>query len=216
MRRSLICALALAGVLAMAAPASGEIIEIGRVEPPATPSCPSNPCLAVSRTTGFQVKVGDTGNLTVAPKAGRLVAFTVTLARPDDNQINFFNTNLGGEPQARVSVLKPSRDRKRYKLVGQGEIVTLTPYLGMTAQFPLLETLRVNQGDVIALTVPTWAPTLAVGLDRKDAWRSSRSENACDDTRGQSAMAELGGKAPFACLYRTARLAYSATLIATP
>ena len=29
------------------------------------------------------------------PVNGRLVAFTLQLAKPDDNQINFFNSNLG-------------------------------------------------------------------------------------------------------------------------
>ena len=29
-----------------------DIIEVGKLDPPATPSCPTKPCLAVSRTTG--------------------------------------------------------------------------------------------------------------------------------------------------------------------
>ena len=216
MRRCLSIVLALGAVLIGAPAASAEIIEVGRIDNPAPPSCPANPCLAVSRTSGFQVKVGDTANLMTAPKAGRVVAFTMALAKPDDNQINFFNTNLGGEPQARISVFKPSKDRKRYKLTGQGELVNLTPYLGQTAQFPLVQTLRVAQGDVIGLTVPTWAPSLAVGLERKDGWRASRPKASCDDTRGQAAMQRVSGKVPFDCLYRTARLTYSATLISTP
>jgi hypothetical protein len=49
-------------VLAVPAVAPATIAEVG-VIPPTTspetvPSCPASPCLAVSRTTGFQIKVG--------------------------------------------------------------------------------------------------------------------------------------------------------------
>jgi hypothetical protein len=152
----------------------------------------------------------------ISPVNGRLVAFTLQLAKPDDNQINFFNTNLGGAPQARIAVLRLGDDRRTYKLTAQGELWDLTPYLGMTAQFPLNRTLIVRQGDLIALTVPTWAPTLAVGQDRKDGWRADRSATACDDTTAQTALQNLKGTAQFPCLYRTARLTYTATVISTP
>ena len=39
-------------------------------EPETVPSCPASPCLAVSRTTGFQVKVGTNTTLMSAPRAG--------------------------------------------------------------------------------------------------------------------------------------------------
>jgi hypothetical protein len=202
--------------LVAAAPAYATLTEIGHQDNPPAPSCPSSPCLAVSRTTGFQAKVGDTRNPMVSPVDGRLVAFTLQLAKPDDNQVNFFNTNLGGAPQARIAVLRLGADKKTYKLTAQGELWDLTPYLGMTAQFPLNRTLIVRKGDVVALTVPTWAPTLAVGQDRKDGWRADRSADACDDTKAQTALQTLKGTAPFPCLYRTARLTYTATVISTP
>ncbi|HEX3317897.1 MAG TPA: hypothetical protein VHR88_07760 [Solirubrobacteraceae bacterium] len=202
--------------LAFATPASATSTEIGHQDNPPAASCPGSPCLAVSRTTGFQAKIGDTRNPMVSSVNGRLVAFTLQLAKPDDNQINFFNSNLGGAPQARISVLRLQSDKKTYKLTGQSELWDLTPYLGMTAQFPLARTIIVRQGDLIALTVPTWAPTLAVGQDRKDGWRADRSATACDDTKAQAALQSLKGAAPFPCLYRTARLTYTATVISTP
>jgi hypothetical protein len=216
MHRVLVAIATIFAVLATAAPAWATLTEIGHTDNPPAPSCPGSPCLAVSRTTGFQAKIGDNRTPLIAPTDGRLVAFTLTMAKPDDNQIQFFNTNLGGAPQARVSVLRLTRDRRRYKLTAQGELWDLTPYLGMTAQFPLNRTLIVRQGDLIALTVPTWAPTLAVGQDRKDGWRADRPENACDDTRAQTALQQLKAISPFPCLYRTARLTYTATLISTP
>src|SRR5438034_3193462 len=116
----LLASLVLALVLPAVAPATlAELGVIPATTPPTVPSCPGSPCLAVSRTTGFQAKIGDTKNPMASPVEGRLVAFTLTLAKPDDNQINFFNTNLGGAPQAQIAVLALSRDRKRYKLTGQ-------------------------------------------------------------------------------------------------
>jgi hypothetical protein len=217
MLRKLVIIATIAGAaLAFAAPAWATTTEIGHFDNPPAPSCPGSPCLAVSRTTGFQAKVGDTKNPMVSPVNGRLVAFTLQLAKPDDNQINFFNTNLGGAPQARISVLRLGSDKKTYKLTGQGELWDVTPYLGQTAQFPLAHTLIVRQGDVIALTVPTWLPALAVGQDRKDGWRANRDPNSCDDTKAQSALQTVKATAPFPCLYRTARLTYTATVISTP
>ena len=69
----------LALVLALPAGSQATLTEVG-VIPPTTnpetvPSCPGSPCLAVSRTTGFQVKVGTTHNQQTAPRAG-----TVALA----------------------------------------------------------------------------------------------------------------------------------------
>jgi hypothetical protein len=216
MLRKLVAIVTFALALAAAAPAWATTTEIGHQDNPPAPSCPGSPCLAVSRTTGFQAKVGDTRNPMVSTVNGRLVAWTLQLAKPDDNQINFFNTNLGGAPQARISVLRLGADKKTYKLTAQSELWDLTPYLGMTAQFPLARTIIVRQGDLIALTVPTWAPTLAVGQDRKDGWRADRAMGACDDTKAQTALQTLKGTAPFPCLYRTARLTYTATVISTP
>ena len=52
--------LALALALPAAAPATlSEVGVIGATSPATAPSCPASPCLAVSRTTGFQVKVGE-------------------------------------------------------------------------------------------------------------------------------------------------------------
>ena len=50
---------ALLAALVCATPASARIVEIGAEAAEATPTCPSSPCLAVSRTTGYQAKVVD-------------------------------------------------------------------------------------------------------------------------------------------------------------
>ncbi|MGA2165395.1 MAG: hypothetical protein ABSH36_13120 [Solirubrobacteraceae bacterium] len=183
--------------------------------PPTTPSCPTS-CLAVTRTTGYQVKVGKTRNVVAAPRNGTVVAWTISLGKPNATQIKYFNTNEGGTASAAIAVLAPQpKPNLAYKLVAQGPLVQLQPYFGKTAQFPLATTLQVKKGDVIALAVPTWAPALALGFTNETSWRASRVRSQCTNTSVQS-MQQLGTSVQYYCLYREARLTYSATLISTP
>ncbi len=209
-------ALALLAALALApAPADAKIIELGKTAQEPTPSCPTKPCLAVSRTTGYQVKVGAEENLFVAPRAGKIVAWTISLGKPTKKQIAFFNDSLGGPSSAGITVMRPGN--KLYgRVTGQSPIEQLTPYFGETVQFPLGRALNVKKGYVVALTVPTWAPALAVGFGNDTSWRASRPRGKCDETETQTAQTEPGAITRFTCLYRTARLTYSATLITEP
>jgi hypothetical protein len=211
----------LAGVaLALALPigALATLSEVGVIPattPPTTPSCPTS-CLAVTRTTGYQVKVGKTRTLVTVPRNGTVVAWTVSLGKPNATQIKYFNTNEGGTASAAIAVLAPQpKPNLAYKLVAQSPLVQLQPYFGKTAQFPLATTLQVKKGDVIALAVPTWAPALALGFTNETSWRASRLRTQCTNTSVQS-MQQLGTSVQYYCLYREARLTYSATLISTP
>jgi len=208
-------ALAVGVALALPAGASADIIEVGKLDPPATPSCPSKPCLAVSRTTGYQAKVGATRGLMTIPKNGRIVAWTISLGKPGTKQVNFFNDKLGGESQAQLTILNPRR-KLRSRAVAQGEPQKLTPYFGTTVQFALEKSIPVKKGWVIALTVPTWAPALAVGLGADTSWRASRGRGTCEDTSTQTTQTMPNQLAQYFCLYRTARLAYTATLVTDP
>src|SRR4051794_28901180 len=104
-RRPLIAALAAAAALAVPAAAGAEVIEIGANQPASPPSCPARPCLAVSRTTGYQAKVGTTRGVMTIPKTGRLVAWTIGLGNPGAQQTTFFNQRLGGESEAQLTIL---------------------------------------------------------------------------------------------------------------
>jgi len=94
--------------------------------------------------------------------------------------------------------------------------VKLQPYFGKTAQFPLASTIAVKKGDVVALTVPSWAPALALGFGKDTSWRASRPKGQCTTTSTQTTQMQLGINAQYYCLYQTARLSYSATLVSTP
>jgi hypothetical protein len=200
--------------LALPALAPAETQEVGTNVPEAAPSCPSSPCLAVSRTTGYQAKVGTTRGLMTVGQDGRLVSWTIALGNPGKKQVDFFNEKLGGEAQAQITVLKPG-PKLRYSVVSHGELVKLQPYFGKKVEIALQRTLRVRKGWVIGLTVPTWAPALAVNLPSDTSWRASRQKGACDDTDMQTAT-RPGTTVQFYCLYKTARVTYSARVIPTP
>jgi hypothetical protein len=218
-RKSTIALLAAAALtLALPAGSAATLSEVGvlpETTPPTAPSCPTS-CLAVTRTTGFQVKVGKTRNVLAAPREGTVVAWTIDLGTPNATQVKFFNTNEGGPPSAAIAVLRPQRKPAlAYKLIAQSPTILLTPYFGKTAQFPLATTIGVKKGDVIALAVPTWAPALALGFTNDTSWRASRPQKQCSTTSAQSVQ-QIGATVQYFCLYKQARLTYSATLISTP
>lgn len=182
------------------------------------PSCPTD-CIAVTRTTGYQAKVGGTRELFVVPRKGRIVAWQITLGNPNERQREFFAENFGGASRAAISVLQPVGDRKRdvrRRTVATSPYVRLGPYFGSTVEFPLLKALRVKKGQIIALSVPTWAPALSVGQPTETSWRASRSENCTDQATTQlQTVQSVGDEAMYKCHYRTARLTYRVLLIST-
>jgi hypothetical protein len=208
--------------LALAVPglATATITEVGVIPPTTpetTPSCPGSPCLAVSRTTGFQVKVATNKTLASIRKPGSIVAWTISLGKPNATQIKFFNANEGGAAEAGIAILAPQkRPNLTYKLVASSPTVKLEHYFGKTAQFPLERSIRVKKGYIVALTVPTWAPALALGFGKDTSWRASRQKKQCSSTSSQSTQTSIGTAVQYFCLYQTARLTYSATLISTP
>ncbi len=212
-----------AALLAIPGVALGTLSEVGLTtaqlaqptptQPP--PSCPANPCLAVSRTTGFQVKVGTQRDVLVVPRDGTIVAWTITLGNPNKTQVAFFNANEGGPASAGIAVLRGG-PKLSFRLLAQSPIVQLQPYFGMAAQFPLATTIPVVKGNIIALTVPTWAPALALGFGNDTSWRASRAPAKCTDTTTQTTQTAVSSVIKYTCLYRTARLTYSATLVSTP
>jgi len=214
----LLASLGLALALPTGSPAT--LVEVGvlpATTPATVPSCPASPCLAVSRTTGFQVKVGTAYQFLTAPRNGTIVAWTIMLGKPNATQIKFFNANEGGASQAGIAILRPQpKPGLTYKLIGQSPPVMLEPYFGKTAQFPLETTLAVKKGDIVALTVPSWAPALALGFGHETSWRASRPRSQCASTSAQSTHTQIGTPVQYFCLYQTARLTYSATFISTP
>lgn len=205
-------------VTAMPALAVAAISEVGPIPGETAlpdPACPAKPCLAISRTTGYQVKVGDARDTHVVKEDGRIVAWTIKLSRPGKKQIEFFEKNLGGESTAQLTVLRPGN--KLYaRVLAQGEPVELEPYFGQTAQFPLARSIPVKKGNVIGLSVPTWAPALAINQPGTVSWRASRPKGGCNDFSKATAQTSTNNITRFFCLYRTARITYTATVVSDP
>ena len=210
---------ALGCALAVPAAAFATLTEVGALPEttPPKPSCPERPCLAISKTTGFQAKVGDTRGVHVVPRDGRIVAWAVTLGEPGEEQTEFFDENLGGESEAQITILRPG-NKLYHRNIKVGPPKKLKKYFGQTVQFPLEETIKVEKGWVVGLTVPTWAPALAVNQPSTTSWRASRRKGQCDDFDRQTAQDESKEMkiSRFYCLYQTARVMYSATLVSTP
>jgi hypothetical protein len=218
---ALVAAVAFAAATGQAGAAPKTIV-LGAAAP-ANPSCPDN-CQAIGKTTGFQNTIGNTKSPFRAPFTGKMVAWSIKLSRPSTKQIEFFEDFFEGPAQARVSVLKPIMKQIKagnpvYKLKAQSPVEQLAPFFGTTTTFALQQPLTVKEGNIVALTVPTWAPAFAVGLGGNTAWQASRKRTKCNkasDIQAGRAQQGIGKDRSYGCVYKTARLLYSATVVARP
>ncbi|HEY0318393.1 MAG TPA: hypothetical protein VGC49_08880 [Solirubrobacterales bacterium] len=224
MSRYLQGAVAAVVLVALAVPAGGATaaniektsVILGNSSTVPDPSCPELPCQAVGSVTGFQVSNGQTKLPFLVPNEGTITAWTLTLAQPTNSQRSFFNGFFGTPPEARLSILHrvPGTNPPRYNLRRQGAIKVLSPYLGQTVRFG--SNLKVEKGDIVGITVPTWAPAFAQNLPADNVWRASRAPGTCTnstDIRQGEPQQTVGTRATYGCKYSTARLLYTATLV---
>jgi len=190
--------------------------------------CPREPCRATGRTTGFQVRQQKTrgGEVRMMPTKARrrngwLVAFSLTLGKPNKKQIRFFNRLWGGPAQVRVTILDPKprkpgsrrRHKWRFRVHNQSRPINITSFFGKKAWFTLKQRMHVERRHVIALTIPTWAPVLATDLPGKERWRSSRPKGRCNKLRNHTARQEVGKIRYWRCLHSTARLLFTGLVV---
>lgn len=213
-----VCLIALVAAVAAAGAAtpSRTTVVLGSTATTPDPSCPELPCQAVGSVTGFQVSTSQ-GTLPFrVPRSGKVKAWTLTLAQPTGKQRSFFNGFFGTPPEARLAILRrvPGTDPPRYNLRRQGSIHVLSPYLGQTVKFGA--SLEVEKGDIVGLTIPTWAPAFSQDLPASNAWRASREPGKCTNTtdvRQGQPQQRVGTRATYGCRYSTARLLYTATVV---
>ena len=195
--------------------ASAKIVELGAAIPKAAISCPEN-CQAVGRVTGYQGRGGPVAKPFVIPRSGKIIAFTIRLGNPDATQERFFEDLYGGPPQVRLSILRRGEKRgtrNNHRLLAQSPAFRLDPYFGTAPTFTLDKPLNVRAKNIVAITVPTWAPAFAVGLARDHWWRSSRVAKRCENVRQSAHQTRLNSVKVFGCTYFTARLYYTATYV---
>ncbi|MBA3264205.1 MAG: hypothetical protein H0T69_17405 [Thermoleophilaceae bacterium] len=223
MKRLLLLISAVSLTLGPAPAAGARVVELGAVpNNNAVPSCPADPCEAAVRVTALQGRIaGGRKNPYYIRRDGYIVAFTVQLSKPSDEQIAFFNDNFGSPPQVRLSVLRRGDTRKtrlNYRLISQSDVYDVDRYLGSSPTFVLDQPLRVKKTNWIAITVPMWAPIFSNNLTNSDWWRSSRAKDNCEPPRSldQFALQELRNVSVFGCTYHKARLLYTATYVPDP
>jgi hypothetical protein len=231
----------LAALVAIAWPGTAgstpaRVVVLGRTAATPTPSCPGKvvkgveivPCRVEGHVTGFQATAAGEARPYEAPFDGKLVAWSITLAKPSrvdtkttTDEVGFFDEFLGKPSQARIGVLRPVEGSKppKYTLVRQSPLELLNPYFGSTPIFALEHPLAVLRGQVIALTVPTWAPMFAFNVSEEDTWRGSRLPEHCsskEDIQGGHPQQGVGKTKTYGCFYSNARLLYTATLVKQP
>jgi hypothetical protein len=215
-----LAAIAVAGAaLALVPAASARVVELGATTSPAKSRCPDNPCEVVGRVTGYQGRSDTARNPFVVPREGNVVAFTVTLAKLQPTQMNYFSNLYGGQPKVRLSILRRSTRKKTrldHRLMAQSKTYDVSHFFGSTPTFALAQPLHVRRGYVVALTVPTWAPVFARDLSRANWWRASRRKKHCNDVTQHADQGRDGQITRYGCTYHTARLLYTATYVPDP
>ncbi len=233
MKRASIAAVAPALLLAglLPATASAKIIEVGATRPSAlvAPTCPpgatgSKCTIVLTGVTALEtISDGHTYPTTVN-QPGYIVAFTLGLSALNPNRATALSDlryldKTYGTTRARLTVLKPAGTARHrsWVVTAESQIFYLQPYLGEVVQFPLAIALPVTRGEVVALTVPTWAPVLSIGLPtKKFAYRQSRTTGCTTPSITNQTQSRVGTSAVYGCNYPGTRVEYSVTEITTP
>ena len=193
-----------------------------------TATCPDH-CLVEARVSGFQASVGRRWiDPFITPGRGRIVSWSIQLGSPRRRDTKAFNRKFG-EPKARLSVLKPVRVKRgrrsvtKYRLLRESPVERIRSLFGRTGDFRLSRPLKVGAHQVVALTVPTWAPAFALSGSKRSRWISSRAPSrrhgGCFASGGYANLdagaphQKLGSVRAYGCAYRGARLLYSATFV---
>jgi hypothetical protein len=216
MKRFLIAGAVLCA-LAVPQAASAKVIELGSSIPTAKVSCPDT-CTALTRVTGYVGRGVTAKNPYVIPRAGKIVAFTVRLGTPAAEQIQFFQDRFGRTPQVRLAILRRGKkrsSRRTHRLLAQSDAFKVEDFYGAAPTFVLDRPINVAKDNIAALTVPTWAPVLAVGLGRDTWWRSSRRRN-CTNVDQHAEQTKLLSVKVFGCTYFRERPYYTVTYVPNP
>jgi hypothetical protein len=186
------------------------------------------PCRVEGHVTGFQSIADGIARPYEAPYEGKIVAWSITLAKPSTtetetttDEVAFFDEFLGEPSEARIGILKPveGTNPPKYTLVRQSPLEVLNPFFGTTPIFALKHPLSILQGQVVALTVPTWAPMFAFNVSSENTWRGSRLPEHCsskEDIQDGNPQQGVGKTKTYGCYYSNARLLYTATLVKNP
>jgi len=202
---------------------------IGKTKNTPAPACPddtpSNPCTATGRVTGFMIKADGKKHPYNVFKTGKIVAWSINISKPTKDQYDFFGTlfqneTFGKHPSARIAVIK-NKGHHKYKLLKQSPAADLKADLGRKQTFTLEKPLKVHRGQVIALSLPTWATAFSRPVSASgNQWKASRRSKKCNvdrqhlqNAKASKAQQKVGSVKPYGCTYSGARLLYWAYFV---
>jgi hypothetical protein len=261
-----LAAAALVPLLALAPSADSAPVKrvvLGQATSKLEPNCGRNfsrDCIVEGKVTGYQIlRKGSVRKRTfVAPWSGKIVSWSISLSRPTKKVIRqggtdhpaqrpFFNDLFGSPASARISVLRRvDKDRNgppRWRMVRQSPVQILNPYFGRTVRFTLAQPINVLRNQMVALTIPTWAPAVwkprscsfnpISGVQDPDAcsraekaytWRGSRAKGKCklgvlengqpnDALKKTRPQQRVNSDRSYGCYYGSNVLLYTATMV---
>lgn len=237
-------------------------IVLGQATNRLEPNCGSNftrDCIVEGKVTGYQVfrKGSARKRGYVVPWSGQIVSWSISLSRPTRRNITkdgtehlaqspFFNDIFGSPASARIAVLRQVNKKEKgsptWRMVRQSPVQILNPYFGRTVHFALEKPLNVVQNQMVALTIPTWAPAIwkpracsfnaISGVQDPDAceragreytWRASRASTKCeiaapggepnDALQKTSPQQRVNSDRRYGCYYGENVLLYTATVV---
>lgn len=222
-----LCA-ALVATISISSAGASRAKVIGHTKHTPNPSCtknPNAPCSAIGKVTGFMTKADGKKRPFRISEDGAIVAWAIDLGKPSKESRNFFGDlfhkkRYGSHATGGIGILK-RKDDHNYKLVKASPIVDLQQSLGRKEIFTLKKPLRVQKGQVVALTVPTWASNFALNLNPdKNAWRASRKPAHCNVSRKHlknvkrsRPQTDPGSIRKYGCVYTGTRLLYWAYFV---
>jgi hypothetical protein len=202
---------------------------LGKSKTTPRPNCSGDSpdeCQITGQVTGFQRAINGDANKFKAPAAGRIVAWSIDLAKPSKDERNIFGeaakTNeFGTSPTAGVGILRKT-GKSEFKLLRATPILEVQRYYGSQPIFTLEHSLRVRKGDIVALTTATWLPAFSIkhqGPD--DVWVASRVKKNCEipaSVPAEDRLAyffahtrphrDVGSTRKYQCAYDSARILY--------
>ena len=211
--------------------ASAAIVEVGATASPLiSPVCPAgvsqvNCTIVLTQVTALEAARDGVAYPTTITKPGLVVGLSLGISALSSNaatvasDIKYLNGTYGGAPQAQLTVLRPvgRRSRHGWAVAAQSADFQLQPFLGQVVQFPLTTALPVVPGEVLALTVPTWAPVLSFNLSATQfSYRQSRRAKCIHPPSSVLSQSVVGQRTRYECAYAGTRVEYSATEITTP
>ena len=220
--------------------ASAQEIQVGSTTTAlSAPTCPQEAtvtetetdcAIVLTKTTAYETLSDSVADPTLITAPGVIDAFSLGISglviqgATLSSELTTLNDNWGGAPTAQLTVLRAvaSNGGARWAVAAQSPVMPLQSYLGGVVEFPLIAPILVVKGEVLAITVPTWAPILTFGLSTSDfSYTQSHTQiltgtgtarkSSCETTATSTlAQLTLGDEAQYTCGFQGTRVEYTA------